>query len=84
MTRVNAWVRVGKYRASTLKQPHRADFRAPQPEEVLDQRRFTGSVLANEAEDGTSRYAQRHVVQRLLGAEASRQVTDGDHCLGAG
>ena len=45
---------------------HPADLSGIQSEEVLDERRLAGPVLANQAKDASPRNFQRHLQQRRL------------------
>ena len=57
-------------------------MRLEQAQNVLDERRFAGAVLADQSDDGARRHAEAYVVERQFRAEAAGDVVDCDDRLG--
>ncbi len=60
---------------------HRSRGSPQQTEDVLDERRLTRAVGADEPENRSARHSKAHVIERHLGAKAARYILDLDHGL---
>ena len=60
------------------KHADRAGLGAEHAEDVLDERGLAGAVAADQAEDAAAGDRERHVVERLRGAELASEPADFD------
>ena len=62
--------------------PHPPALGAQQAQQMLDERRLAGAVLADEPEHHAALENEIHLVQRGLVAELARELLDRDHRIG--
>ena len=80
---VHAFARhISQQHGIALENTHRSRDSPQQTEDVLDQRRLTRAVGADESENCSARHRKAHVVECHLGAKAARYILDLDHGRG--